>query len=105
MKKVHLLAVAGLMVVACVHAESAHKGWGTAPAEWPGAKSPRPVVHSVGFQGPLASIKEPDPPTNAPLHAGYCFRTGSTVTVYDENLFELSGIKGRTVGGQHHPDD
>ena len=81
MKKVHLLAAAGLMVVACVHAESAHKGWGTAPAEWPGAKSPRPVVHSVGFQGPWVSIKEPDPPTNAPLHAGYCFRTGSIVTV------------------------
>jgi hypothetical protein len=81
MKKAFLLAVMGLAVGACAHAESAHKGWGTVPAEWPGAKSPQPVVHSVGLGGPWVSTKEPDPSTNAPLHAGYCFRTGSVVTV------------------------
>jgi hypothetical protein len=81
MNKVLLVAVAGIVVVACAHAESAHKGWGTAPAEWPGVKSPRPVVHSVGLRGPGAPINQPDPPTNAPLGAGYCFRTGSVITV------------------------
>jgi hypothetical protein len=80
MKKALLLVVAGIMVATCTHAESAHKGWGTAPAEWPRSKSPRPAVHSVGLQGPWVSINQPDPPTNAPLGAGYCFRTGSVVT-------------------------
>ena len=81
MKKVLLVAVAGIVVGACAQAESAHKGWGTAPAEWPGVKSPRPAVHSVGLQGPWVPINQPDPPTNTPLGAGYCFKTGSVVIV------------------------
>src|SRR5262245_32684149 len=81
MMKPILLAVTGFAVATCAHAESAHKGWGTVLAEWPGAKSPRTIVHSVGLQGPWARVQEPDPPTNALLHAGYCFRTNSNVTV------------------------
>ena len=81
MKKVLLMAVTGLMIAARAHAESAHKGWGTVAAEWAGAKSPTPVVHSVGIQGPWAPTNKPDPPTNAPLQAGYCFKTSSIVTL------------------------
>ena len=81
MKTTLLVAVAGLTVAACANAESAHKGWATVPAQWSGAKSSSDLVHSVGLQGPWARIDKPDPPTNAPLHAGYCFKTGSVVTV------------------------
>jgi len=71
MKTILLVAMAGLTVLGCAQAESAHKGWGTVPAEWPGTKSPRPIVHSVGLVGPWAPIAKPDPSTNAPLQAGY----------------------------------
>ena len=81
MKKVILVVVTSLIVAVCAHAESAHKGWGASPAQWPGAKSPSAVIRDVGMQGPWVSIKEPDPPTNAPFQAGYCFKTGSIVTV------------------------
>src|SRR5690349_5088109 len=81
MKKSLLVAVAGLMIAACAHAESAHKGWGTVPAQWSGPKSLSAVIRDVGMQGPWVGIKQPDPPTNAAFQAGYCFRTGSVVTV------------------------
>jgi len=100
MNKVCLVAVAGLVFAACVHAESAHKGWGTVPAEWPGTKSPGPVVHSVGLQGTWASITELDPPTDAALHGGYCFKTGSIVTVqmvYKLVIDENGTIKTREI--------
>jgi hypothetical protein len=81
MKTILSLPIATLVVLGCAQAESAHKGWGTVPAEWPGAKSPLGVVQSVGLVGPWVSTKEPDPPTNAPLTGSYCFRAGSVVTV------------------------
>ena len=81
MKKSLSVAVAGLMLAACVHAESAHKGWATVPAQWSSATSPIPVVRDVGMQGPGARIDEPDPPTNGTFRAGYLFKIGSTVAV------------------------
>src|SRR5438093_876843 len=95
MKRSLSIAVASLMIAACAHAESAHKGWGTVPAKWPSATSPPSVVRDVGMQGPWARIEEPDPPTNATFQARYLFKIGSTVTV--QRVYRLSPNRDGTL--------
>ena len=100
MKKSILSTVASLMLAACGHAESAHKGWSAVPIECPPAFQ-FPVIRDVGMQGPWVNIKEPDPPTNGPFKGGYLFKTGSTVTlqkVYklvanEEGTMNMSEVK------------
>ncbi len=81
MKKSLSVAIAGLILAAGAHAESAHKGWAAVPAQWPSAAHGPPVVRDVGMGGPGARIDEADPPANGTFRGGYCFKTGSTVTV------------------------
>jgi hypothetical protein len=81
MKKSLSMVVAGLIIAACAHGESAHKGWATLAARWSYDPPSNPEVRDIGMAVPGASIDQPDPPTNGTFRAGYLYRIGSTITV------------------------
>src|SRR6185436_5006942 len=100
MKRLLTSAAAALMFAACSRAESAHKGWATSPAQWPGVLSANEVVRHVGLAGPWVHIREPDPPPNGAFRGGYSFRTGSVVTVQQVYMLvanEKGAIKTRKL--------